>query len=81
MKQRKGEKIRPCPRCEAPVKFISGSWAAHGQRRRGWHWVNSPNGTHHYCSDFREARQDKLAVEWRQAMERDVAPYEAAIER
>lgn len=69
-KKRKGEKIRPCVRCEAPVKFISGTWAAYGQRRRGWHWVNH-DGTHHRCSDFRAVREDTWNMQWRAAMERD----------
>ena len=70
VRKRKGERIRPCPRCETPVKFISSTWTAFGQRRKGWHWVNQ-NGTHHRCGDFMEVDVDKLAAQWRQAMERD----------
>lgn len=51
-KKKKGQRIRPCVRCQRPVKFIKGAWEAHKQRRKGWHWVNE-NGGHHRCSDFR----------------------------
>lgn len=52
IKKKKGERVRPCPRCETSIKFVRSTWAAHGQRRKGWHWVNQ-DGTHHRCSDFR----------------------------
>ena len=57
-KKKKGARIRPCVRCQRPVKFVKSAWAAHKprepdkQRRKGWHWVNE-NGSHHRCSDFR----------------------------
>ena len=51
-KKRRGERIRPCARCEVSVKFIKGAWRVNNQRRRGWHWVNE-DGSHHRCGDFR----------------------------
>ena len=69
-KKRKGERVRPCTRCEQPVKFIKGAWAAYGTRRCGWHWVNE-DGAHHRCGDFRQLGQDTLAIQWREAVERD----------
>lgn len=76
MKKRKGEKIRPCVRCEASVRFIQGKWRAYAQQRHGWHWVNQ-DGTHHRCGDFMEVGVDKMAMEWRAAMERDGGPQDA----
>ena len=52
-KKRKGERIRPCAHCDTPVRFIKGTWKVNGQRRKGWHWVNGQDGSHHRCSDFR----------------------------
>ena len=75
-KKRKGQQLRPCVRCKATVKFIRSKWAAHGQRRKGWHWVNE-DGTHHRCSDFRPPVENRLDVEWIGAMERDNRPYDA----
>ena len=75
-KARKGEQVRPCPRCRMPIKYANSTWAAFAQRRKGWHWVNS-DGTHHRCGDFREAGEDTLAVQWRAAMERDNGPLDA----
>ena len=54
-KKRKGERVRPCAHCEAPVKFVKGTWKVNGRRRKGWHWANA-DGSHHWCSDFRETR-------------------------
>ena len=51
---KRGERIRPCRGCAMPVKFVNGAWKSHNQRREGWHWVNE-NGTHHWCTDFRQA--------------------------
>ena len=73
----KGERERPCPRCETPVRYLK---SVYGQQRYGWHWTNE-DGSHHRCGDFIEVSVDKWEAQWRQAMERDVAPYEAAIER
>ena len=66
----KGQRLRSCVRCEAPVRFLKGKWAAYGQRRNAWHWVNE-DGTHHRCSDYMETGVDKHAMQWRAAMERD----------
>ena len=52
-KKRKGNVVRPCVRCQEPVKYVKSTWAAEGWRRRGWHWVNA-DGTHHRCGDFRQ---------------------------
>ena len=54
-KKRKGERVRPCAHCEAPVRFLKGVWKANNKHQRGWHWVNA-DGAHHRCSDFRQAR-------------------------
>ncbi len=51
-KKRKGERPRPCPRCNAIIRFIKGTWKAGNKRRKGWHWTNA-NGSHHRCGDFR----------------------------
>ena len=32
MKARKGEKLRPCVRCETPVRYLRGSWTAYGEK-------------------------------------------------
>ncbi len=68
MKVRKGERVRPCAQCERSVKFIRGTWAVHGGRRKGWHWVND-DGSHHRCRDFVEMGEDTLTAQWRAAME------------
>ncbi len=78
MKKYKGERIRPCVRCEVPVKFVKGKWTAYAQRRHGWHWENE-DGTHHRCSDFAEVSEvgeNPLDMQWRGAMERDNGPYD-----
>ena len=80
MKKRKGERIRPCVRCEMPVKFINSGWSAYNKHRKGWHWVNE-DGAHHRCSDFAEAVEDDFDLRWRAAMERDYGPYDAENER
>ena len=49
---RKGERIRPCPRCFVPIRYANSTWTAFAQRRKGWHWVNE-DGSHHRCGDFR----------------------------
>ena len=78
-KKRKGEQIRPCARCKLSVKYVKGAWAAHAQRRQGWHWVNE-DGSHHRCSDFRVTgvtadisveRSGYWDGQWRSAIERD----------
>ncbi len=83
-KLRKGERVRPCPRCERPIKFIKGAWNAYGQRRRGWHWVNESGG-HHRCSDFMQFEPRRYwDRQWREAMERDVEhgkPGHSALQR
>nr|CAK32567.1 hypothetical protein 10D02-33 [uncultured organism] len=82
----KGERERPCPRCEEPVRFLKSAWVEMQKQREGWHWINS-NGTHHRCGDFVETGQEMnphadtfhegmLAMQWRQAMERDNGPYD-----
>ena len=69
-KKRKGEEIRPCPRCKAPIKFVRGGWMSFGKRRKGWHWVNGEGG-HHRCTDFKGDRNSYWDGQWREAMERD----------
>ncbi len=71
MKKRKGEKVRPCVRSEAPVRFLKGEWTAFGRQRRGWHWTNAADGSHHRCSDYMETGVDKWEAQWKQAMARD----------
>ena len=88
MKKRKGERERPCPRCQKPVQYLKGKWTAFGRPRRGWHWINSQDGTHHRCGDFvetyrvvAEAEFDAaLEVAWKQAMERDDSRTEVGAE-
>ena len=76
LKKRKGERIRPCTRCETPVFYLKSHWMAWGRQRYGWHWANR-DGTHHRCGDFMEVGVDKLAMQWRQAIERDNRAYDA----
>ena len=76
MKKYRGEKIRPCVRCEAPIRYVKGTWTAYAQRRHGWHWENE-DGTHHRCSDFVEVSEDVLDMQWQAAIERDNGPYDA----
>ena len=75
MKKRRGERLRPCPRCETSVKYLMGTWLAESGHRQGWHWVNK-DGTHHRCGDFiavgaNPTRAADLDGQWREAMERD----------
>ena len=72
MKKRKGERVRPCARCEQPIMFIKGTWTAHGAQRQGWHWTND-DGSHHRCSEF-QSNSTGFGFwdeEWRKAIERD----------
>ena len=59
-KKRRGERIRPCVRCDQPVRYIKGSWASHGSCRQAWHWVNE-DGSHHRCKDFAGMADDAIA--------------------
>lgn len=84
-KFRAGAKIRPCPRCEDPVRYLKGKSDVNGRfgrQREGWHWVNAADNSHHRCADFMETGQEMnqrddsfyegaLAAQWREAMERD----------
>jgi hypothetical protein len=71
-KKRRGERLRPCVRCAAQVKFVCGMWTAHGRMKRGWHWENE-DGSHHRCGDFTSRRgaldEPSLAVLMGEAMD------------
>ncbi len=69
-KKRRGEKVRPCVRCKALVRFVKGTWTGENGPRAGFHWEDQ-NGDHHLCGNYMEVGVDKLAVQFRQAMERD----------
>lgn len=47
---KRGQALRPCPRCGAPVKFVW--WQEEAARRHAkvWHWVTE-GGTHHLCGE------------------------------
>ena len=81
MKTRKGERERPCRRCQEPVRYIKSAWTAfpgtpYVQQRHGFHWVNAGDDSHHRCGDFVEVEANNapahnLDMAWREAMERD----------
>jgi hypothetical protein len=45
---KRGERLRPCPRCGTKIRFTWWSTMAIMRRTRVWHWVNE-DGTHHRC--------------------------------
>ena len=45
---KKGEKLRPCPRCSMNIRFVRWIERAEAEKKNIWHWVNE-NGAHHYC--------------------------------
>ena len=46
MSKRKGNVIRPCHVCSAPVNFVWWEEESKKRRARIWHWAN-PDGSHH----------------------------------
>ncbi len=72
--RKKGERIRPCTRCQIPIKFIHGTWSAAGNLKTGWHWVND-DGAHHRCADFMAQSRFQGGsywdAQWAGAIERD----------
>ena len=67
---KKGERLRPCRKCQTPIRFLKGSWKHFGMTKKGWHWVNE-DGSHHRCTDFQEPKIDPLDEQYLAAMERD----------
>lgn len=59
-KPRKGEALRPCPRCGCMVRFVVWQEETKARGKTIWHWA-AADGSHHTCESRLTAELDAQA--------------------